>query len=104
MFKGDNEDELVVVVYGKKLLDEVCLELQGFIKNKEKKVQLSLLGISYVLFIQLKAFAKSKSVHVEEEVNMGSTLLYNLRHRNGITLIGGNFDVLLVEDYIRSRT
>ena len=80
-------------MYRKELLDEVCLELQGFIKNKEKKAQLSVAS-----HYKLCAFAKSKSVHVKEEV-----IVVNDRYKSIIrALIGGKFDVLLVEDYIRS--
>ena len=100
-FQGDNELDAVVYCDGEaKLLNDVCLELQSFIDNKEKKVQLFLPGMSDASFDKIQAFAKSKSVHIEEEVNLENKWL--LVTRNSITLIGGKFDVLLVEDYIRS--
>ncbi len=93
-------------MYGKakESVDVVCFELQSFIDNKEKKIRLSLSRISAASFRELQAFAKSKSVHIEED-KVQRTMRFKLYSSptTNIILIGGKCNVLLVEDYIGSH-
>ena len=68
-------------------MDNVCLELLEYIQNEESTAIVKCEALR-----QLEAFARSKAVMC--------SLLCD-RNDNVVRLIGGKFDVLLVEHYIK---